>query len=82
MIGTILIVILVLALLGVLPRWSHSKSFSCTRADGRCGTVDRPGDYFGFARTDLNGVHGRGLERGIGCFTRRAGAGDCEVMHG
>ncbi len=27
MIGTILIVILVLALLGVLPRWSHSKSW-------------------------------------------------------
>jgi hypothetical protein len=27
MIGTILIVILVLALLGVLPRWSHSQSW-------------------------------------------------------
>ena len=27
MIGAILIVILVMALLGVLPRWSHSKSW-------------------------------------------------------
>jgi hypothetical protein len=27
MIGTILIVILVLALLGVLPRWSHSRDW-------------------------------------------------------
>jgi len=27
MIGTILIVILVMALLGVLPRWSHSRSW-------------------------------------------------------
>jgi len=27
MLGTILIVILVLALLGVLPRWSHSRSW-------------------------------------------------------
>jgi hypothetical protein len=27
MLGTILIVILVLALLGVLPRWSHSRDW-------------------------------------------------------
>ena len=27
MLGTILIVILILALLGVLPRWSHSKQW-------------------------------------------------------
>ncbi|MGA2535687.1 MAG: DUF3309 family protein [Terracidiphilus sp.] len=27
MLGTILIVILVLALLGVLPRWSHSRNW-------------------------------------------------------
>jgi hypothetical protein len=27
MIGTILIVILILALVGALPRWSHSKSW-------------------------------------------------------
>jgi hypothetical protein len=27
MLGTVLIVILVLALLGVLPRWSHSKNW-------------------------------------------------------
>jgi len=27
MLGTILIVILILALLGVLPRWSHSRSW-------------------------------------------------------
>lgn len=27
MLGTILIVILVLALLGVLPRWQHSRSW-------------------------------------------------------
>jgi Protein of unknown function (DUF3309) len=27
MLGTLLIVILVLALLGVLPRWSHSRSW-------------------------------------------------------
>jgi hypothetical protein len=27
MLGTILIVILVLALLGALPRWSHSRSW-------------------------------------------------------
>jgi len=27
MIGTILIVILILALLGVLPRWSHSRDW-------------------------------------------------------
>lgn len=27
MIGTLLIVILILALLGVLPRWSHSRSW-------------------------------------------------------
>lgn len=27
MLGTVLIVILVLAILGVLPRWSHSKDW-------------------------------------------------------
>jgi hypothetical protein len=27
MLGTILIVILILALLGVLPRWSHSRNW-------------------------------------------------------
>jgi hypothetical protein len=27
MLGTVLIVILILALLGVLPRWSHSKDW-------------------------------------------------------
>jgi len=27
MLGTVLIVILILALLGVLPRWSHSKNW-------------------------------------------------------
>ncbi len=27
MLGTILIVVLILALLGVLPRWSHSKNW-------------------------------------------------------
>lgn len=27
MLGTVLIVILMLALLGVLPRWSHSKNW-------------------------------------------------------
>jgi hypothetical protein len=27
MLGTILIVVLVLALLGVLPRWSHSRAW-------------------------------------------------------
>ncbi|MGA8037883.1 MAG: DUF3309 family protein [Candidatus Acidiferrales bacterium] len=34
MIGTILIVILVLALLGVLPRWSHSKSWGYGPSSG------------------------------------------------
>lgn len=27
MLGTVLVVILILALLGVLPRWSHSKNW-------------------------------------------------------
>ena len=34
MIGTILIVILVLALLGVLPRWSHSRSWGYAPSGG------------------------------------------------
>ena len=34
MIGTILIVILVLALLGVLPRWSHSRSWGYAPTGG------------------------------------------------
>ena len=34
MIGTLLIVILVLALLGVLPRWSHSRSWGYGPSSG------------------------------------------------
>ena len=34
MLGTILIVILVLALLGVLPRWSHSRDWGMPQAVG------------------------------------------------
>jgi Protein of unknown function (DUF3309) len=34
MLGTILIVILILALLGVLPRWSHSKSWGYAPTGG------------------------------------------------
>ncbi len=34
MIGTILIVILVLALLGALPRWSHSRSWGYAPTGG------------------------------------------------
>jgi hypothetical protein len=34
MLGTILIVILVLALLGALPRWSHSKSWGYAPSGG------------------------------------------------
>ena len=34
MLGTILIVILVLALLGVLPRWSHSRSWGYAPSGG------------------------------------------------
>ena len=34
MLGTILIVILILALLGALPRWSHSKDWGYTPTSG------------------------------------------------
>jgi hypothetical protein len=34
MIGTILIVVLVLALLGVLPRWSHSRNWGYAPTGG------------------------------------------------
>ena len=34
MLGTILIVILVLALLGALPRWSHSRSWGYAPSSG------------------------------------------------
>jgi len=34
MLGTILIVILVFALLGVLPRWSHSRSWGYAPTGG------------------------------------------------
>jgi hypothetical protein len=34
MLGTILIVILVLALLGTLPRWSHSRSWGYAPSGG------------------------------------------------
>jgi hypothetical protein len=34
MIGTILVVILILALLGVLPRWSHSRSWGYAPTGG------------------------------------------------
>jgi hypothetical protein len=34
MLGTILIVILVMALLGVLPRWSHSKNWGYAPTGG------------------------------------------------
>jgi len=34
MLGTILIVILILALLGVLPRWSHSRSWGYAPSGG------------------------------------------------
>jgi len=34
MLGTILIVILVLALLGALPRWSHSREWGYAPTDG------------------------------------------------
>jgi Protein of unknown function (DUF3309) len=38
MLGTILIVILVLALLGALPRWSHSRQWGYVPTGG-IGTV-------------------------------------------
>ncbi|HET7439727.1 MAG TPA: DUF3309 family protein [Terriglobales bacterium] len=34
MVGTILIVILILALLGVLPRWSHSRTWGYGPSSG------------------------------------------------
>jgi len=34
MLGTILIVILILALLGVLPRWSHSRDWGYAPTGG------------------------------------------------
>ena len=34
MLGTILVVILVLALLGVLPRWSHSRNWGYAPSGG------------------------------------------------
>jgi hypothetical protein len=34
MLGTILIVILILALLGALPRWNHSKSWGYAPSGG------------------------------------------------
>jgi len=34
MLGTILIVLLILALLGVLPRWSHSRSWGYAPTGG------------------------------------------------
>lgn len=34
MLGTILIVLLVLALLGVLPRWNHSRSWGYAPTGG------------------------------------------------
>ncbi len=34
MLGTILIVILILALLGVLPRWNHSRSWGYAPSGG------------------------------------------------
>ena len=34
MLGTILIVILILALLGALPRWSHSRDWGYARTGG------------------------------------------------
>jgi hypothetical protein len=34
MLGTILVVILILALLGALPRWSHSKSWGYAPTGG------------------------------------------------
>jgi hypothetical protein len=34
MLGTILIVILVMALLGVLPRWSHSRKWGYAPSGG------------------------------------------------
>lgn len=34
MLGTILIVVLILALLGALPRWSHSKDWSYAPTGG------------------------------------------------
>lgn len=34
MLGTILIVVLILALLGVLPRWSHSRSWGYAPTGG------------------------------------------------
>jgi hypothetical protein len=38
MLGTVLIVILILALLGVLPRWSHSRAWGYLPTGG-VGTV-------------------------------------------
>jgi hypothetical protein len=34
MIGTVLIVLLILALLGVFPRWSHSRSWGYAPSGG------------------------------------------------
>lgn len=34
MLGTVLLVILILALLGVLPRWSHSKHWGYAPSGG------------------------------------------------
>jgi len=34
MLGPLLVVFLVLALLGVLPRWSHSRDREISRAEG------------------------------------------------
>ena len=34
MLGTVLLVVLILALLGVLPRWSHSKNWGYAPSGG------------------------------------------------
>ena len=58
MLGTILIVILILALVGALPRWSHSREWGYAPTGGlglvlicRCRSVD--------SRADLNPGHRR-----------------------
>ena len=43
MLGTILIVILIMALLGVLPRWSHSREMGlCPNGGSWPGSGHRP----------------------------------------
>ena len=62
MLGTILIVILILALLGALPRWSHSREWGYAPTGG-LGLVLCIIVTFGRAWPDLSDVHEHNITR-------------------